>query len=93
MNITTSSIVTWGNLPPGAAMDGQFVLMDMDGGKFFGLDDIATDVWRRLERPIAVSDLCAGCIADFAGDPRMIEADILRLLDALADHDLIAVVT
>jgi len=92
VNITSSSIVTWGDSPLGTAVDGQFVLMDMNGGKFFGLDDIATDVWRRIERPIAVSDLCAGCVADFAGDPQVIEADILRLLETLADHGLVLIV-
>lgn len=92
VNITSSSIVTWGDSPLGTAVDNQFVLMDMNGGKFFGLDDIATDVWRRLEQPIAVSDLCAACIADFTGDPRVIEADILRLLETLADHGLVVVV-
>ena len=75
----------------GTALGDQYVLMHVSGGKFFGLDGVATTIWQRMERPIAVSDLCAGCVADFDGDPYVIEADILRLLETLATHGLIEI--
>lgn len=91
MNLTSSSVVSWNDSPLGTPCDGELVLMDMNGGKFFGLDRIATEVWQRIEQPISVADLCAGCIADFDGDPGVIEADILRLLETLAAKGLVAI--
>jgi hypothetical protein len=91
MSITPSSIVTRSDSPLSTTVDGHLVLMEMNAQFFFGLDDIATDVWGRLEQPIAVSDLCAACISDFTGDPQVIEADILRLLETLADHGLVVI--
>lgn len=91
MKITLSSNVSWCDSPLGAEVNGQFVLMDINSGVFFGLDTIAMAIWRRIEYPISVADLCSGCIADFEGNPAVIEGDVLRLLESLANHGLIMV--
>jgi len=75
----------------GAEVGDQLVLMDIDAGRFYGLDAIAAIIWRRIQYPVTVADVIKACIADYDGSPDQIEADILRLLQGLAEHRLILV--
>lgn len=74
-----------------AEVDGELVLMSVEQGLYFGLDPIGADIWRRIETPVRVSDLCAGLAADYDGDPLQIEHDVLALLSRMADRKLVAV--
>ncbi len=73
-----------------ASISGQAVLMSVQKGVYFGLDMIGTEIWRRLETPIAVSSLIELLIAAFDGEADEIRRDVVRFLDALAEAELIA---
>lgn len=86
-----SSTVVQSREPLSAEVDGETVLMSVEQGRYFGLDAIGGDVWRRLETPVRVSDLCAGLAADYEGEPDVIERDVLDLLGKMAERRLIEV--
>lgn len=72
-----------------ADIAGEFVLMSVAHGKYFGLDEIGSDVWRRIEEPIEVGQLCAELSGDYAADAAVIERDVIALLEKLSSHDLL----
>ncbi len=72
-----------------AEIDGEFVLMSLKDGLYFGLNDIGSDIWKRLAEPIEVRALCAALAADYNGDPALIERDVLELLEKLAARQLL----
>lgn len=74
-----------------AEIDGELVLMSVAGGIYAGLDEIGGDIWRRLETPRTVADLCGALARDYDADPATIERDVLTLLDQLRAHSLIRV--
>ena len=65
--------------------------MSVERGKYYDLDPISSDIWRRLAHPIAVSALCAELAARYAGAPETIERDVLQLLRQFAEQRLIEV--
>lgn len=69
----------------------ETVLMSVQTGKYYGLDDIGTDVWSRLEAPIRIGALCAALAGAYDGAPEDISRDVLALLDKLVDNGLIEV--
>ena len=75
------------------AVGDETVLMGTATGKYYGLDDIGTDIWNRLKAPIAVRELCAVLAAEYAGKTEEIERDVLTLLAQLAADGLIEVRT
>ena len=87
-----SSIVVQNREPLSADVDGGVVLMSAEQGRFFGLDAVGGDVWRRLEAPALVSDLCAGLATDYDGPPDAITKDVLALLGRMAERGLIEIV-
>ncbi|WCN08582.1 PqqD family peptide modification chaperone [Marinomonas mediterranea] len=40
-----------------ARVDDQLVMMDIDSGTYYGLDQVGIRVWECLENPIAIADL------------------------------------
>lgn len=86
-----SSTVLQSRGPLAAEVDGEVVLMSVELGRYFGLDVIGADVWRRIENPVRVRDLCAALAADYDGAPEVIERDVLDLLRRMADRGLIEV--
>lgn len=89
--VASTSIVVVRPEPLEAEVDGEIVLMSVADGLYFGLNDIASDIWRRLARPIRVDALCAALAADYEGDPAAIERDVLILANRLAERGLINV--
>ena len=57
-------------------VDGELVMMDVDSGTYFNLDPIGTDIWRRLESPASISELCAALQRDYDTDAATIQRDV-----------------
>ncbi|WP_428249789.1 PqqD family protein [Ferrovibrio sp.] len=70
-------------------VEGVVVMMDMENGLYFGLDEIGTDIWQRLEAPMTVGELVAGLSQSYAADNNIIERDVLALLLNMAKHGLV----
>lgn len=72
-------------------VDGEIVLIDIDAGKYFGMDAVGSEIWRRLESPVRVDALCAALVAHFDGDAAVIEGETLAFLDKLEASNLLKI--
>jgi len=91
--IGSDDLVRWSRDPLAAEVSGQVVLMSVARGAYYGLDDTGSDIWRRLEQPVRVSDLCAALCHAYDGDPEKVEADVLAFLRRLVGEGLVEVAT
>lgn len=71
----------------------ETVLMSVENGCYGGLDDIGSDIWRRLEKPVSVAELCDELVAEYAADRAIIEADVLAYLRSLLQQQMIKIVS
>lgn len=74
-----------------AEVDGEVVMMSVEQGVYYGLDDIGSDVWNRLAEPVTVASLLTGLQARYDGDAAIIERDVMVLLADMAAKDLIRI--
>lgn len=72
-------------------LDGHFILMSVEQGVYCGLDDIGSDIWRRLAQALTIEQLCETMAAEYRGDREQITADVLNLLSSLHEQRLIHV--
>jgi hypothetical protein len=79
----TASVLT-------AEVDKQIVMMDVESGRYLGLDDIGSVIWQRLETPRTFGDLVDGLVADYDADRSVIADDVRKLLLDMATHDVVA---
>lgn len=72
-----------------APLDEWLVMMDIDAGKYYMLDDIASFVWTRLAEPTSVADLIAELCSRYDVDLSRCEADVLPFLTDLHEKGLV----
>jgi hypothetical protein len=74
-----------------APVDGEVVILSVERGSYFGLDEIGSEIWQRLETPVRVDALCDALAAQYDADRPTIERDVLVLLESLVAEGLVSV--
>jgi hypothetical protein len=72
-----------------AEVDGEVVMMSIEQGRYFGLDAIGSDIWRRIEPPCSFVALIDRLACDYDADRATIAADVRAMLDRMAAQDVI----
>ncbi len=75
-----------------AEVDGTLVLMSIQHGAYYSLDSIGAEIWRRLDRPMLVTELCTMLKEEYDADQFTIQRDVLALLESLNKERLIKIV-
>jgi hypothetical protein len=47
----------------------EMVMMDLDQGKYFSLNPVATRIWDLLEKPLSIDELCLLLIDEYEVEP------------------------
>ena len=63
-------------------LDGEAVLLQPEGGMYYGMNEVGTLLWERLEEPATVRDLRDALLSEFDVDRAVADRD---LQDFLAD--------
>ena len=72
-----------------AEVDGEIVMMSIEQGRYFGLDDIGSDIWKRIEPPCSFVELIDQLVVDYAADRATIASDVQALLARMAQQDVV----
>jgi hypothetical protein len=91
MEITLDTRVVRSNEPVSAAVGESLVMFSVEKGRYYGLNELASDVWKRIETPITVSTLCADLQKVFDVTPERCETDVLDFLRKLDAKGLLKV--
>jgi hypothetical protein len=89
MALDSSTIVSRSDSALAAEVDGEVILIGIATGQYFGFDAIGSAIWRQLDQPRRIGDICAQLQANFEGDPAAIEHDTLAFLELLAARQLV----
>lgn len=71
---------------------GEMVLLDVDLGTYYGLNEVGTRVWALLVEGENFGKVEERLLAEFEVDRPTLEADLRGLLRDLAEHGLIDVI-
>jgi hypothetical protein len=69
----------------------ESVLLDLASERYFGLDAVGTRVWHLLEADPDVRAAHAALVSEYDVDAERLEADLLTLLQQLADAGLVTI--
>ena len=90
-SLTLTSVIKLANDLISAPVDGEIVILSVERGKYYGLDEIGTEIWQRLESPVRIDALCEHCATKYAADRQTIERDVLALFESLLAEGLVTV--
>ena len=69
----------------------EYVLLNLNNGTYYGLQDVGSEIWKMLQNPVTVDDICSAIIKTFEAEPERCRRDVMRLLGELLTHGLVEV--
>jgi Coenzyme PQQ synthesis protein D (PqqD) len=74
-----------------AEVDQDLVMVSVASGFYYGVSDVARDIWEAIERPTKVSDLVNDLTASYDVDRSSCEEQTLSFLEDLLNERLLEV--
>ena len=71
-------------------LDGEAVLLNLQSGKYFGLDSIGTRIWNLIAEHHTLPVTYHILMEEYDVDAERLRADLLALVDQLAAHGLVS---
>ena len=68
---------------------GESVLLNLDGGRYFGLDDVGTDMWKALTTSRSIEQALAQLTELYDAEASVLKTDLESLVNRLAEHGLV----
>lgn len=88
-HLTLDSVVSQSSLQVACELDGEIVMMHIDSGEYFGCDAVGCRIWKLIEEPKTVSDVCDVLIREFDVERQQCERDVLTFLNELLAESLV----
>jgi hypothetical protein len=92
MNLSLTSRVVRTSDAITAAVAEELVMMDVETGTYYGLNNVGAEIWRLLESPTSTEDLCTALMHSFDVPLERCTAEVLQFLDQLQAKGLVHVV-
>jgi hypothetical protein len=89
--ITLSSRVSAAKDQISSSLGDEEVILHLQSGTYYGLNEVGTRIWHLLQKPKPVSEIYEQLLLEYEIDAGQCERDVLALLQQLADQHLIEV--
>ncbi|MBZ5570091.1 MAG: PqqD family protein [Acidobacteriia bacterium] len=85
----TYLVATSGHLS--CELDADTVILHLDSGLYYGLNEVGTTLWRLLQQPRRIDDLCDAIVAEYDVDCATCQRDVEAVLQRLTQAGLVEV--
>lgn len=89
--ISLDAVIQANNDQISTDMADEMVILNLQDGVYYGLNQVGTFVWKMLQAPVPVRQICDAVVDEYEVDPERCQKDILALLQDLQSHGLIKV--
>lgn len=90
--VSASSVVVASKEQIGCDLGGEEVILDLDSGIYYGLNEVGASIWKLIQEPKSVGEIKQAIMDEYEVQPERCETSILRLLNELAERNLIGVI-
>jgi hypothetical protein len=70
-------------------LDGESVLLNLNGGLYYGLDDVGTRIWAALTKCQSVEHAYETLLTEFDVEPDLLKKDLVALVEKLIENGLV----
>lgn len=75
-----------------ADLDGEKVMMNLNKGKYYGLNNVGSRIWELAENQISISDIVKVLKSEYDVESNTCETSVLDFISKLLNEDIICVV-
>ena len=76
-----------------ADLEGEAVLLNIQTGRYFGLNEVGTSIWALISEPRTVADLIEALRKEYKVASGMLNKDVMSFLESMEERSLIKVLT
>lgn len=91
LQVTDATLISRSPSVLTAEVDGEVLIMSIERGCYFSLNDVGYDIWRRLDTPCSFAQLIDSLAADYDAAKATIAEDVQALLSRMIAEDIIRV--
>jgi hypothetical protein len=77
--------------PVSSDVGGQTVILGVETGKYYSLNEIGSRIWDFLQQPRTIGEIRDLTVREYEVDAAQCEADLLALVEQLVDEKLVEV--
>ncbi len=66
-----------------ANLAGEAVILHLQAGVYYGLNEVAAQVWSRVQKPVSVGEIRDHLVKEYDVKPEQCEADLAALLQEM----------
>jgi len=68
---------------------GEAVILNLESGKYYGLDELGTRMWALLSEYGAIEPVVNALLAEYEVEEEQLRSDLLKLINDLSSHGLL----
>lgn len=72
-------------------LDGESVVLDLDQGIYYGMNELGSRVWQIIQNPVSVQEIIVTVQDEYEVDRERCKQDILSFLNQLDEQNLITI--
>jgi hypothetical protein len=89
--ITLETIVRRSDAVISSDLGGDIVMMDIEKGNYYGLENVAARIWALTEEPATVESLCNRLSGEYRVSTEQCREEVLAFLDELINKNIIQI--
>ena len=74
-----------------AALDGEVMMMNIETGKYYALNEVASFIWDRLAEPLPLTRICEAVQAEFDVTSETCERDAMAFVECMVRDGLLQI--
>ena len=70
-------------------LDGELVLLNLDRGTYFGLDEVGYQIWMQITNCPSIEQAFVALESQYEVEPDQLRSDMTKLIVQLGEHGLV----
>jgi len=70
-------------------IDGETILLSIENGEYYGMENIGSRIWELLENPVSIQNILKYLLDEFDVSKEQCTIDTLKFVNKLIDKNLI----
>ena len=90
-NINLTTVIKQNEDIDATDLNGDKVMMNLQKGKYFALNDVGSRIWDIISRTVTVKDIIDTVLDEYEVDAAVCEETVMSFLEKLKDAELISI--
>jgi len=75
----------------GSTIDGETVMMSVENGKYYGVNQIGSSIWNLIEEPMRLDAICQALQEEYEIDSETCEKEVIAFLHDLEKNNIVII--